>query len=85
MIVTITSFAPVFAFRTPAMPPYAAPAAIAAARATSVCTTGGRLSEKPTHTAASAPMIIWPLPPMLNRPARKPKARPNPEMIRGIA
>ena len=67
------------------MPPQAAPATIAAVSATRVCTTGGRLSEKPTHTAASAPAIIWPLPPMLNRPARKPKARPRPEMINGIA
>ena len=84
MIVTITSFAPVFAFKTPAMPPYRPPAIIATRRATSVCTTGGRFTAKPTHTAASAPTMIWPLPPMLNRPARKPSAKPRPEMISGI-
>ena len=84
MIVTITSFAPVRALRTPAMPAYRAPASIAAPSATAVWTTGGRRSENPTQTAASAPKTTWPWPPMLNRPARKPSARPSPPMIRGI-
>jgi hypothetical protein len=85
MIVTITSCAPVRAFRRPAMPPQIAPARIPAATATIRWMTGGRSKPKPTQPAAAAAMSIWPRPPMLNMPTRNASPTPSPAAISGVA
>jgi hypothetical protein len=38
---------------------------------------------KPTYPAASAPTSIWPVAPMLNRPARNAIVTPSPAQISG--
>jgi hypothetical protein len=58
MIVVITSFAPVVARRTPAIPPQSAPPASAARIARMTCRTCGMPSnEEPTQTAPTVPAM----------------------------
>ena len=45
----------------------------------------GNPIDVPTMAAQNAPIRNWPLAPMLNRPARKPKATDNPAKISGVA
>ena len=86
MIVEITSLAPVVAFRTPAIPAHAAPAAAAATIANTMWSTDGiPLNEEPTHTATIPPTVYWPWPPMLNMPARNANATARPTRISGVA
>ena len=52
MIVVITSLAPVFAFRIPAIDPHSAPAAHAANMHSRMCGSAGiDANEEPAHTA----------------------------------
>ena len=86
MIVEITSLAPVAAFRTPAIPAHAAPAAAAATIAKRMWSSAGiPEKEEPTQTAMIAPTVYWPWPPMLNRPARNANATARPTRTNGVA
>ena len=85
MIVEITSWAPTVAFSKPAIPAQKAPAATAATIASTTCRRAGMsANDEPTHTAAIEPMMYWPLPPMLKRPARKANATARPVRISGV-
>ena len=79
MIVEITSFAPVVAFSTPAMPAHAAPASVAPTIASRTC---GKVlmpaKLTPIQFAMTRPTRYWPSPPMLNIPQRKAKATASP-------
>ena len=83
MIVVMTSCAPVRALRKPAIPAHRPPATAAASIATSRCSTGGRSRWNATQPAPTAPRMICPWAPMLNRPARNPMPRPRPARISG--
>ncbi len=85
MIVTITSWAPVLALSAPTIQPITAPPMKAPITHTIMCTTGGMLTAKPSQVATMAPPMNWPVPPMLNRPARNATATPRPVNIRGVA
>ena len=41
-------------------------------------------NDEPTQTAAIAPMMYWPLPPMLKSPARNANATARPVRISGV-
>ncbi len=41
-------------------------------------------NDEPTHTAAIAPTMYWPFPPMLKSPARNPNATARPVRISGV-
>ena len=85
MIVEITSLAPVVALRKPAIPAQNAPARTAASIEIRTCGRAGMpANEEPTHTAAIEPMMYWPLPPMLNSPARNANATARPVRISGV-
>jgi len=85
MMVVMTSCAPVTALSTPAIAAHSAPVIMPTTIASSMCSGHGSSSEKPIQPAPIAARIIWPWPPMLNRPARKPTARPRPEPMSGVA
>jgi hypothetical protein len=75
MIVEITSCAPTVAFRSPAMPAYAAPASAPTTRQSTTCTNGFRLeNDEPNQTAKIVPAKYCPWPPILNIPQRNAKA-----------
>ena len=79
MIVVITSCAPTYAFRKPAMPAQTAPAKIAAPIPSSTCGSvamPGKLM--PTQFATYRPTKYWPWPPMLNMPQRNANATARP-------
>ena len=46
---------------------------------------GGQANENPAIEATMAPTLIWPSAPMLNNPARKPRATERPPKISGVA
>src|SRR5581483_11876858 len=46
---------------------------------------GSPVNENPTSAAAIAPAFNWPSAPMLNRPARNPRATASPAKISGVA
>ena len=86
MIVTMTSCAPVFAFRKPGTKPHAAPPMIPARSASGRwMKIGSPVMLKPTSTAVMPPMSSWPSPPMLNRPARNAIATDRPARMSGVA
>ena len=88
MMVVMTSWAPVRAFRKPGMKPQKPPASVAPAMANTRITRLGSpevWSETPTNVAPSAPMISWPSPPMLNMPVRNEIATARPTKMRGVA
>src|SRR5579875_1888153 len=85
MIVTITSWAPVRAFRMPGMNPPMAPPTAPAITTSGMWMMAGRCHWNPTYVAAIAPAISCPWPPMLNTPVEKPTATPMPARISGVA
>src|SRR5947209_14563505 len=86
MIVEITSFAPVVAFRTPAIPAQTAPAAAAATIANAMWSTDGiPTKDEPIQTAMIHPTVYWPWPPMLNMPARNANATARPTRSNDVA
>ncbi len=85
MIVEITSLAPVVALSTPAIPAQTAPARQAATIATTMrIQAGSPVSSEATTTAAIDPMMYWPFPPMLKRPARNANATARPVRMSGV-
>jgi hypothetical protein len=86
MIVTMTSWAPVRAFRSPGTKPHSAPprkpAPTASGRWTNI---GSPCRENPTKVATIAPTYSCPSAPMLNRPLRKPRATARPVKMSGVA
>ena len=85
MIVEITSCAPVSAFSRPAMPAYAAPASVAAAIVSTMCSGPFiRRNDEPTHNAKIEPTRYWPWPPMLKRPQRKPTETARPQSTSAV-
>ena len=78
MIVVITSCAPTVAFRKPAIPAQAAPAAAATIPSRMCAGRAMCTNETPIQFAQMRPTRYWPLPPMLNRPQRKAKATARP-------
>ena len=86
MIVEITSWAPIVAFRKPAIPAQTAPASVATTIARRMCERrrSARRSDEPTQTAMSAPTKYWPWPPMLNIPQRNANATARPVRISGV-
>ena len=82
---TITSCAPVFAFRRPTIPPYIPAAIIPAISARDTCSTGVNSNLNPTYDAAIAPKINWPCAPILNNPDLKASATASPVRINGMA
>src|SRR6266536_1106677 len=86
MIVTITSWAPVLALSTPAMPAQIAPAMAPLTSATIAWIGQGRpYRPKPAVAAASAPTLNWPSAPMLNSPPRNASATASPARMYGVA
>jgi hypothetical protein len=85
MIVVITSWAPVRALSTPAIPPHTAPPRNPAITASGRWMALGRSQVNPTQPAHVAPMTSCPAAPMLNRPARNASATDKPASARGVA
>ena len=67
------------------MPASKAPANAAMTIARMTCSAAGSpLSDDPIHTAATAPAMYWPCPPMLNRPHRKANATASPVRMSAV-
>ena len=84
MMVVMTSWAPVFALSSPAMPPQTMPPITPASSATTRWMGPGRLRWIPTQVAVIPPISICPWAPMLNSPARKASAIPRLARISGV-
>ena len=86
MMVVITSWAPVLAFRNPGTAPQIAPPAMPARTINKRWIgPGSPGKEKAAAAAAFPPTVICPSAPMLNRPARNPMATDRPARINGTA
>ena len=69
MIEVMTSWMPNFALSQPTNAPSRAPPAVPTSSTTIGWMGNGRSSLTPTIMASTVPMMYWPSPPMLNRPA----------------
>ena len=85
MIVEITSWAPVVAFRNPAIPAQSAPATSRRRRQRRMCGTGGMPGPgRADRSRRYEPTKYWPWPPMLNIPQRNANATASPRRISGV-
>src|SRR3954469_19207367 len=85
MMVVMTSWAPVFAFRRPANPAQTAPASAPAASASNMWSGHGTpLTAYPTQAPVSAPTLNWPSAPTLNSPPRNASPTANPARMYGV-
>ena len=84
MMVVITSCAPVRAFKMPGIAPKIAPPTAPAIIASGTWMYPGPSIAKPTHKAVMPPASIWPVAPMLKRPALNATATEIPHKISGV-
>ena len=85
MSVTITSCAPVKAFRSPGTAPQTIPPTMPPSSDSGTWMTVGMLIMEPTTAPPMPPMTACPFAPMLNRPAWNAMPTPMLMMTRGVA